>query len=111
VKVRHYPFFAVEGRGYFPTDMLRYDECHPVDTGITVPDIYHQETQRVILHAEWGFTAQRWRSFGWIVIGCSKTLQALESGLKDELIPFAPPRGHIYNPDMPYVFEDTSCAR
>jgi hypothetical protein len=111
VKVRYYPFFAVEGRGHFPTDMLRYDECQPVrpiDTGICAPDTYHQETQRAIFHTEWGFTPQRWRSFGWIVIGCSKTLQALESGLKDEPIPFAPPRGHAYHPDMPYVFENTA---
>lgn len=84
--------FIVQGRGHFPTDMLRYDHCFPVDTGgaqlITgrlhqeykVPDgnggevARVRETDRAITlmaytsSKTWEPTKARWNSFGWGVI-------------------------------------------
>jgi|APSaa5957512622_1039677.scaffolds.fasta_scaffold63508_2 hypothetical protein len=69
--------FEVTGRGSFPLDMLRYDQCFPSDTGSAnnmarsgEHDAPQHDLPVVILchdHAdpEWGPTFARWASFGW----------------------------------------------
>jgi len=65
--------FTVAGRGTFPYDMLRYDECFPV-----YPDDSNNMNPSIIEHREielshtsrnnfWFPTEGRWSSFGWIV--------------------------------------------
>lgn len=61
---------TVSGRGEFPMDMLRYDECYPY----SVEDISLM-TERTCLreitlvcHRPCGSTYARWDSFGWEVI-------------------------------------------
>jgi hypothetical protein len=66
--------FTVTGKGRFPYDMLRYDECypapgadaeqlHPVHSGVR--SIQLQTLQPTL---QWEPTVARWRSFGWSVV-------------------------------------------
>ncbi len=67
--------FTVEGKGHFPIDMLRYDECFPND----------QNSAAAIANSQWGDgnvkihlaawqpkrwkpTEKRWESFLWKII-------------------------------------------
>lgn len=65
--------FTVVGRGDFPYDMLRFDECYPVD-GDSAANIvrWTRGTREVVLISHqprkwWNPTFDRWRSFGWVV--------------------------------------------
>lgn len=83
--VAYYIRFAVEGTGYFPVDMLRYDGCYPSDTDavLSVPivpmghrlDAYSGNKGirlvrlvHVCSDRKWQPTAGRWESFGWRVV-------------------------------------------
>lgn len=69
--------FTVKGTGYFPLDMLRYDQCYPADSNdaATIGYTYvnsKQESRDVRLkhthdHKFWQPTNGRWSSFGWAV--------------------------------------------
>jgi hypothetical protein len=58
--------YVVEGRGSFPIDMLRYDQCWPVDSH-SVPHPT-QEHRTVEMRSYRPPTVDRWNSFGWRVI-------------------------------------------
>ncbi len=74
---------TVEGRGPFPIDMLRYDDCTPatqVDAGKisrSVDMTARKEPVQVNLHRfsvdGTRATAARWASFGWTVVADSGT--------------------------------------
>lgn len=55
--------FIVEGRGEFPLDMLRYDECK-VNGGLSDST----DRRQVTLLGPRQPTAARWLSFGWTVV-------------------------------------------
>ena len=70
----HYTYrFTVVGRGDFPVDMLRKDECYPADTESALNIVrWTRETREVVLVSHqprrwWNPTFDRWRSFGWSV--------------------------------------------
>jgi hypothetical protein len=66
--------FIVSGKGWFPSDMLRYDQCHTYDPRIlNDPDHYYDKPIEVTMFAWstnyfWQPTKARWSSFLW---GCS----------------------------------------
>ncbi len=62
------------GKGYFPTDMLRYDCCWPATTEDAVamtrsPDNFDMDEEYSVTVKTRlpGFTTARWASFGWRV--------------------------------------------
>jgi hypothetical protein len=67
--------YTVEGFGYFPFDMLRYDDCRPkseAETGRLLP-IDHRGTpekkkRQVTMVGYRKPTEARWASFGWQVL-------------------------------------------
>lgn len=70
--------WTVEGRGHFPTDMLRYDACYPTDGDsaqnltLSPTDVRNalaaREVRTVKLRSYVGPpTSGRWASFGWYV--------------------------------------------
>lgn len=63
--------YKVEGRGEFPTDMLRYDAAWPRNEGA---QILGRDRRTVELTAL-GCTPKRWESFGWNVV--------VEGGIKE----------------------------
>ena len=77
--------FEVTGRGSFPFDMLRYDQCFPADTGSANNmsrsgeyDVPQHELPVIVLHhfhdhPEWEPTFGRWASFGWGITRVSPT--------------------------------------
>lgn len=65
--------FQVEGRGSFPLDMLRYDQCWPAGPEDVAKMGLDREQRTVKLnrathHRLHGPTFERWRSFGWSVV-------------------------------------------
>lgn len=66
--------FTVEGKYQFPTDMLRKDECWPVDTlsahaitdSIATGGVGHT-VKLASAHLPMGPNDARWASFGWHV--------------------------------------------
>jgi len=76
--------YEARGWGRFPTDMLRYDESHPADTaGAAVIENAQPDTPicSVILRRtdgreDWMPTIERWRSFGWCVVGVVVTISS-----------------------------------
>jgi hypothetical protein len=59
--------FDVEGKGDFPTDMLRYDHCWPAtqtDAGLMGITTF-ASTRQVRMRGLTGPTPARWASFGW----------------------------------------------
>jgi len=69
----------VEGKGPFPTDMLRYDMCWPstTDDAITIDSLCSGDTPpsclvQVELRGARGYSPARWESFGWKVINRMK---------------------------------------
>ena len=62
--------FTVMGKGRFPFDMLRYDQCFPCD-GISVhnteADTVAVRSVKLISIASSGITSLRWASFNWYV--------------------------------------------
>ena len=61
--------FTVRGKGNFPVDMLRHDQCWPVDGDIfAINTPRKQETGlRLCALKRRLITPARWRSFGWVV--------------------------------------------
>jgi hypothetical protein len=66
--------FTVEGKGLFPTDMLRYDACYPThNTSVKNIDyVSLKENRRVTLASANPPTNDRWQSFMWPVIAISR---------------------------------------
>jgi len=63
--------FTVMGKGKFPHDMLRYDQCFPCD-GISVHNIEKDTCPvvrpvKLVSIASSGITSLRWASFNWHV--------------------------------------------
>ena len=62
--------FTVMGKGKFPHDMLRYDQCFPCD-GISVhnieTDTVAERPVKLVSIASTGITSLRWASFNWHV--------------------------------------------
>lgn len=72
--VKKFYEFAVMGKGIFPLDMLRYDQCFPM-SGADVEkmeDGDYREIRTVRLcacsHVNYQPTEGRWSSFGWPVV-------------------------------------------
>ena len=79
--------FEVQGHGYFPVDMLRYDSCHPAtseDASNIIVEVgrindrgnYTKPRTVTLRHTgdfNWRPTDARWESFGWKVIHHYKT--------------------------------------
>lgn len=69
---QHWHRFTVDGRGQFPVDMLRYDQCHPIgpDDAANIQDGCRDHSRRVTLGrwaaSTWVPTADRWASFCWV---------------------------------------------
>jgi hypothetical protein len=70
--------FVVAGSGPFPFDMLRKDECFPLNTesaaaiGMEVADLRARDSRRAVrlgTYKPLGPTIARWESFGWKVQG------------------------------------------
>jgi len=64
---KKYWTFTVEGRGAFPTDMLRYDRCCPyAQEDVSWMEGLEPRSVKLISHV--GPPEQaRWNSFGWSV--------------------------------------------
>jgi hypothetical protein len=65
---------TVSGRGEFPIDMLRYDLAYPKseeDSGVILKTFQRGETgtHQVQLASSKQPTPERWKSFGWTVVG------------------------------------------
>lgn len=71
--------FRVVGRGFFPVDMLRYDQCWPTGqddaANMIVDSVSLNAELRTIELSKWCRnqqaepTTDRWASFGWQVQG------------------------------------------
>lgn len=67
---------VVAGKGRFPIDMLRYDNCVPrgSEDAVRIEDIHYDRSQvRTIRLNRFSYDAtkceaDRWKSFGWDVI-------------------------------------------
>lgn len=66
--------FQVRGRGRFPLDMLRYDNCFPAssDDVAKMDEEYSREERTIELitlhkYRQEHITPARWESFGWTV--------------------------------------------
>lgn len=63
--------FVVSGRGRFPVDMLRYDECWPIDgasaDALVADDQDARREVKLRSHRRASPTLDRWASFGWHV--------------------------------------------
>lgn len=68
----------VTGKGMFPIDMLRHDQCFPIsesDSEIirhSFRIIRSDDVDRIVALGHWGPsswspTAERWKSYGWTV--------------------------------------------
>lgn len=82
-------YFAVQGSGQFPFDMLRYDCCWPVreghDTGRMAPLPGERLGRRVLLMAtrsERGPTEGRWASFNWQVVTADTSQGEVERAIE-----------------------------
>lgn len=78
--------FTVEGHGIFPVDMLRYDNCHPVDglscdritltrDNATAEEYMAPRRIEMVRYVLAGSSKEsqaptegRWASFGWVVL-------------------------------------------
>ena len=60
-------YYEVAGKPQFPLDMLRYDNCHPVDGG-SVDGLTASGDDVIVvrLGSPKKPTPGRWKSFGWI---------------------------------------------
>lgn len=97
--------FEVHGRGDFPVDMLRHDQCWPADTHSALAILHRdligarESDRRVYLRmiTRWGTlggpTVARWASFGWGVrllradCGAQDLLQGMARELGVEVAP------------------------
>lgn len=74
--------FEVHGRSAFPTDMLRYDQCYPMQSAdaskidqmndqlerAKTGDVSIRLSSEAQSAAQHGPTDERWRTFGWKVV-------------------------------------------
>lgn len=65
--------FTVRGAGSFPVDMLRYDQCWPVENVIAVApsrfsDAESWGTREIQMMSHNQPTPDRWMSFGWACV-------------------------------------------
>lgn len=74
-KMKYFYAFDVEGKGHFPIDMLRHDQCFPMsELDSRVIENYDAvrgiRTVRLcaVSHVGWQPTDGRWDSFGWHVM-------------------------------------------
>lgn len=58
-------YFVVQGRGFFPTDMLRYDSCALVGDA---PTGDWRRRRVTLTTSSRRITDARWSSFGWVVV-------------------------------------------
>lgn len=65
--------YTVEGIGAFPLDMLRRDRCWPADSN-DAARLDGEERRAVALRGLDHPTGDRWLSFGWEVLECSKVI-------------------------------------
>jgi hypothetical protein len=69
MRLRHYQI-EVQGRGYFPVDMLRYSQCYPRDAE-SVENITRSGVRNITLCLDYSNEARadrcikRFESFGW----------------------------------------------
>ena len=61
--------FKVEGRGTFPVDMLRYDQCWPAttDAAMSIVHLDYSKVREAEMVSHRQPTPARWESFGWKV--------------------------------------------
>lgn len=59
--------FTVKGKGSFPIDMLRFDQCWPRSPHDVTAMLNDHEERSVNLRGLAGPTSGRWASFGWYV--------------------------------------------
>ena len=62
--------FTVEGRGTFPLDMLRHDNCWPYsgdDVCKIGDDVKERRSIRLVTGSDYYPTVGRWNSFMWSV--------------------------------------------
>lgn len=83
-------YFTVRGRGEFPWDMLRYDQCWPTDESDICKILPRYETNdpkrsfsvrdvRLGSTKNWMMLSRkRWESFGWAVIESEQELAEAE---------------------------------
>jgi len=72
--VRQTQTFIVKGSLPFPIDMLRRDACYPSsesDSNLITASIAHETRGeiRIEVRARAPLTTERWKSFGWEVVG------------------------------------------
>lgn len=64
---------TISGRGHFPIDMLRYDQCWPAEQqdvesiGLSVAHSGQDETHTIQVLSQYPPTTARWMSFSWKV--------------------------------------------
>lgn len=74
--MKYKQIFYVKGSGWFPFDMLRYDQCWPAyeqeSTLLGSEDFESKETlialERHVMTRDEVPTLNRWESFGWEVV-------------------------------------------
>jgi hypothetical protein len=59
--------YTVEGEGFFPLDMLRYDCCWP-SRGVDVAMLKRRAKRSVQLLSYRKSTRERWESYGWAIV-------------------------------------------
>ena len=69
---QHWHRFEVTGKGQFPFDMLRYDQCFPLYQSDSQIMRYPSDDDQVVALGHWGPsswepTKARWRSYHWTV--------------------------------------------
>ena len=65
--------YTVQGKGRFPIDMLRHDQCYPMDGEsaealLTPEKAEDYRTMRQVRLAGPRCTVGRWNSFGWGIV-------------------------------------------
>lgn len=72
--------FIVEGRGEFPADMLRYDECAPLHYADTEAMKKRGLRMVSLTSRKHTPTFARWESFGWSVLAVDSRAIANATG-------------------------------
>lgn len=72
--------FTVEGRGEFPEDMLRYDECAPLNYADTRAMKQRGLRMVTLTGRKHTPTFARWESFGWKVVAVGNRLITKATG-------------------------------
>lgn len=70
-RMQHWHRFEVTGRGEFPVDMLRFDQCHPLYPSDTEIMRHPVDEDQVVALGRWAWSgwepSDRWNSYGWAV--------------------------------------------